>query len=390
MSSSRENGESSCSSWNYLTNHTHKVEHLKTANIETQDITPEQDIENKLGQVPITLNPNRKMRKESFTQRGDIMSWNDIVHAFDRYIEDKEGTSHILKNLNSGEKLYIPDSHRFTEEYQDKQMAKFYSIENKALENYGSQGLTTVMLTLSASPIDDSGQIMPFTDHLDSIMDSNRGSWRAVRSALDRVLEDYEWNYMRILEPHTPDSGSYYTSGYAHQHVALMINDPSDSLKPEDFSSVMDAHIRNCKTAGKEAHKPENSVSVTPYSEDEGGNIGGYLSAYMGEEIQEDARDSERWFKRFLAGIWASNRRRVGFSNEANEWAREDYKEKYKKSLREDENQGSEYHYFGIEDSDGEEIEVESGNSGSYMTSSPYSSNSFVASVSNIWDNPYG
>jgi len=202
---------------------------------------------------------------------------------------------------------------------------------------------------------------------------------------------------MRILEPHTPDKGEYYTSGYAHQHVALMIDDPDNELEDRDFKPVMDAHIRNCKTAGREAHRVDSkSVSVEPYDEEEG-NIGSYLTAYMGEYVKEDPTDSERWFKRFLAGLWASNRRRVGFSNESNEWAREDYKEKYKESLREGKKQTAEekqYEYYGIEktkeDGETEEIEVENGNSGSYMASSPYSSNDFVASVSNIWDLPYG
>lgn len=395
MSSRSAAGGSGCGSWIYCTNRTPSREDLNPENLDT-DMPVELEIENRLGEVPITLNKDRSMREESFSSRGEILNWNDIVHCWEKYIENKEDTAHILENMDNSDKIYIPSTHRFSEEYQDKQMAKFYSIENKALENYGKEGLTTVMLTLSASPYDN-GQILPFTDHLDSIMDPDLGSWQAVKTAISRVLSDYDYNYMRILEPHTPDEGDYATSGYAHQHVALMVNDPENELEDQDFKPVMDAHIRNCKTAGSEAHRHDSkAVSVNPYDEEEG-NIGSYLTAYMGEYVQEDPRESERWFKRFLSGLWASNRRRVGFSNEANQWAREDYKEKYKESLREGENQTAEekqYEYYGIEktkdNGETEEIEVKNGNSGSYMTSSPYSSNQFVAKISNIWDQPYG
>lgn len=376
-------------SWIYLTNHTPNRQSLKAGNSELDEETKDK-LEKQIGKVGMTRDPDRVCREETFTD-SEVMSWYDMVNLFDRYVEDKKGLSHVLENQDE-ERLYIENSHRFESEYKKEQQAKFYGVENKALEYYGKEGLTTVMLTLSASPFKD-GKLLPPIDHLDSLLDPEKGSWASVRTAISRVLSEYDYEYMRILEPHTPESGSYASSGYAHSHIALLVNDPDDNIEAQDFEPVLDSHIQNCETAGKSAHNPENSVSVTPYDSEEEGGIGAYLTAYMGKTIDEDVQDTERWFKRFLSLLWASNRRRVGFSNGANKWAKEDYKEKYNidesEESEESEHKESEWEYIGIKkDEDDEVIECSGGGRSGYTTTMPVHRNQMFISVSNIWDNP--
>lgn len=382
-------GVSDSGSWIYLTNHTPNRESLKSGN-SCLDKETKDKLEKQIGQVGMTRDPDRVCREETFTDT-EVLSWYDMVNSFEKYVEDKKGLSHVLENQEE-ERLYIDNSHRFEKEYKKKQQAKFYSVENKALENYGEEGLTTVMLTLSASPFKD-GQLLPPIDHLDSLLDPDKGSWASVRTAISRVLSEYEYEYMRILEPHTPNSGSYASSGYAHSHIALLVNDPDDSIEAQDFEPVLDSHIQNCETAGKSAHTVNNSVSVTPYDPSSEGGVGAYLTAYMGKTIDEEVQEADRWFKRFLSLLWASNRRRVGFSNGANEWAKEDYEEKYNiedsSDSEESENEGSEWEYIGIKKNEDEEvIECSNGGGSGYTTTMPAHRDQMFIDVSNIWNSP--
>jgi hypothetical protein len=372
--------------WIYLTNHTVSREDLKRLN-STSDKNND-DIENKIGNLPFTLDRERVCRDEVFSDSG-VLSWYDVVRQWERYIEDKKDLEHVLENQDN-ERLFIDNSHRFDSDYKNKQMAEFYSVEEAALDEYGKEGLTTVMLTFSASPFKNGHLINPVS-HIDSLLDRKKGSWYAVKSAISRVLSGYDYEYMRILEPQT-DEGKYHSSGYPHMHLALMINDPSDSLDPQDFEPVMNAHIRNCETAGSAAHKVQSdAVSINPYSEEEGGNIGSYLTSYLGKTVDSDPLEADIWFKRFLALLWGSNRRRVGFSNGANEWKNSgDSKEDKEDGQEDEENDSSDpddWDYVGIRQEDPygdiEVVEVESGNSGSYTSKMPDVDR---INITNWWD----
>jgi len=331
-------------------------------------------VEQNFGKVAITQNWDRSIRKEGYyvseelqdrssavksvQKTLNILSWSDLVDQFDQYISDKEDLSHVLEN-NEGERLYIEDSHRFDPDYQQDQMGKMYAIERQAKEKYGEEDLKTVMLTFSASPFRD-GSLLPPVDHLDSLLDS----WDTLRRSLYRVLDNYEFEYMRILEPHTPES-RYETSGYAHMHMGIVVKDENDTLEASNFKSLLDKHVSNCKTAGSEAHTVNNSVSVIDYEDDKEGGIGGYLTSYMGEKIQEDPREADRWFKRFLAMLWVSNRRRVNLSQGANEWVKED-----RDIDDQEDDESKEWEYIGVQ-KDGELIECSGGGSGSYLSTLP-------------------
>jgi len=372
-------------SWIHLTNRTPKQSEvsgsLSDFGCEESEERFREQIESRIGGVPVTYNNGRMVRKEAvYPQNGEMVpvDMNFALNRFDEYLDEKEDMETIMVNTDTGDKSYFSNSHRFEEDYKKKQMAEFYAVESKALENYGEEGLTTVMLTLSASPFDSTGQLIPSIDHLDSIMCPEVGSWQAVKTAMSRALSDYDSEYLRILEPHTPDKGQYVSAGYAHVHVGILVDDPENELCSDDFAPVMRAHVNNCETAGESAHNVHSdAVSVTPYDPEEDGGIGAYLTAYMGEMLEDDPQDAERWYKRFMVTLWASNRRRVSFSRGAKEWAREDYREKYMlEEGEEEEEEESAWEMWGVRVvncwGEREEIECGSGGGGSYLRAVDY------------------
>lgn len=376
-------------SWRYLTNETVQYNHLNRIKSQNKDLDTAPIIESKLKQVGMTRNPHRKCREETFVEQ-QLASWGDAVKFLSDYIDDKKGLEHVLENKRNGDKIYIENSHRFEESYKKKQMGKFYSIESKAKEYYGEENLKTVMVTLSASPYLEDGRLRSPIDHLDSLMDRDRGSWNAVKSAMSRVLRDYDYEYMRILEPHTP-KGDYASSGYAHKHLGIIINDPDDELEAQDFKPLLNSHIDNCKTAGDKAHTVDNSISCVSYDDDKEGGIGAYLTAYMGDMMDGEFEEQPDYFKRFLATLWLSNRRRVGFSKGANQWAKEDFEEENGKDENDDK-EPNEWEYWGIaetdEDGNREEKEVDGGHTGSYLEIMPLGGYMDDIVVSQIHNNP--
>jgi hypothetical protein len=246
-------------------------------------------------------------------------------NRLEHYVDDKKGLKTVLEDLNSdGNQVKIANSHRFEQQYMKNTMGKFYALERESVARFGDDGLTMVMLTLSASPFDDDDRLIPPVDHLDSMMDADRGSWSSVRRGIHRALEGLEWEYARILEPHTP-TGSYASAGYSHVHVGLFINDPAETLSEADFGGVLSSHVSNCPTASKTAHTVQNSVSLSRYDLDSDGGMGAYLTAYLGEQLDETVEDTSEYMKRYMAVLWASGRRRVSFSNGAQQWIKEDY-----------------------------------------------------------------
>lgn len=315
-------------SWIPLCKYTHSKSALRVdnSNSKSKEIA-KLEIDKKVESLPLTNKSNRSLRKDVVVPKDGLHLPSDLgfsINRFNDYLDDKDGQKIVMKEVNSGNKKIIDQNHRFEKKARKKTMAKFYATEREAINEYGEDNLKTVMLTLSASPFDEGGNLIPIVDHLDSMVDKDDGSWASVKSSLHRVLDGYEWEYMRILEPHTPDKGMYATAGYCHQHIALMIKDENDTLRESDFKKPLQSHVSNCDTAGKSAHTVSNSVSMVEYDENEEGGLGAYLTAYMGKQLDEDARNVERWFKRFLTMLWASNRRRVSFSQGANEWIKSD------------------------------------------------------------------
>jgi len=286
----------------------------------------------------------------------DATSWREATHEWREYIRSSGDTASVFENPE-GEQVKGGDPNRFDPEYANKQYAKLKDLERGIRQDYRLP--FTAMLSLTASSTTDQGEPLPPVDHLDDLL----GSWEAVRRALSRSLEDRRWEYLAILEPHA--------SGYLHVHVAVFVDGP---IRRETFAPVIDAHLRNCDRAGRDAHSVEDgtAVSVNRVGRDARGNhataegaefdsktlsnLGSYLAEYLGT-FGDDPLDAPDHQQAANAVLWATGRRRWRPSQGAQEYMATNRQEK-----------ASEWEFVGIEDKNGDVHEVSSGGGVERMT----------------------
>jgi hypothetical protein len=240
-------------------------------------------------------------------------SWEVAVEKFDNWYDDGRDSKVVVENLY-GETTAFRTPNRFTPEYREMLYAKAQSLERGLRERWGRL-LHTGMLTLTCSTTDQHGQPRPPVDHLNELL----SSWESVRRALYRVLDDREWEYLAILEPHE--------SGYAHVHLGVFVKGP---VVAEQFQPVIDAHLRNCEGAGRDAHQicpgddeDDGVVSIHRASHPSHSsgveNLGAYLAAYMAGEYGREATEMPENVRRFYATMWATGRQWFRPSNGAQE-----------------------------------------------------------------------
>ncbi|QCS40802.1 hypothetical protein FEJ81_00010 (plasmid) [Natrinema versiforme] len=266
----------------------------------------------------------------------DALSWREATWRWRDYIEDKEGTSAIFEN-SVGDRVRGSDPHRFDPDYCDKQYAKLKDLERGLRDDYGKR-LHTAMLTFTASSTDDDGDPLPPVDHLDGLL----SSWEAVTRALRREMEGRRYERLAILEPHK--------SGYIHIHMAVFVDGP---VTQETFAPVIEAHLRNCDGAGRDAHDlaDDTTVSVNHVgadrSEDTIENLGTYLAEYLGA-YGEDPTEAPEHVQKSNAVLWATGKRR---------WRPSQGAQEYMATNRSDPVL-SDWELVAIEDGDGEEYDV--------------------------------
>lgn len=226
-------------------------------------------------------------------------AWYRVLNEFQRWYSDYLN-SHIEYEDPNGETVRSRLQNSYMPEYGDRYYAKTKGLEREIEREF--DGLTTVMLTNTASTETAGGLPRPPGDHMRDIADG----WDVQRKALHRVLEGYEWEYVKVWEPHE--------SGYGHLHIGVFVEDPDDDISADDFEKVMRTYYENTKPAGWEAHKPENAVSVSHEVHD----LGCYISEYIGS-YGEELLDRPMHEQMFYAVTWATNTRRVEFSNGAQE-----------------------------------------------------------------------
>jgi hypothetical protein len=241
----------------------------------------------------------------------EAVTWREATERWASWYADQRDTEIVVEN-EMGETTAFRTPNRFTPDYREMLYAKTQALERGLRERWGRL-LHTVMLTLSATTTDDDGNPRPPLEHLEDLL----SSWEAVRRALSRVLDDREWEYVAIIEPHK--------SGYAHIHLGVFVKGP---VVREQFQPVMDAHLRNSGGAGPEAHEitdddDESAVSVRrsshPSRQDGVENLGAYLASYMAGEYGAEATEMPEHVQRFYALMWASGRQWFRPSNGAQE-----------------------------------------------------------------------
>ena len=212
--------------------------------------------------------------------------WGEATDGCRGWYSDRRGREVVVAN-EAGETESFPTPNRCTPEYREMLYAKAQALERGLRERWGKL-LHTAMVTLTASSTDAQGRPRPPVEHLRDLL----ASWEAVRRALSRTLDGREWEYLAILEPHE--------SGYVHVHIGVFVKGP---VVREQFQPVIDAHLRNCPSAGAEAHELADQVTVRQASHpsrNEGvENLGAYLSAYIGGDYESEAHERPDYVKRF-------------------------------------------------------------------------------------------
>ena len=212
---------------------------------------------------------------------------------------DRYESAHIEFDSPEGETVRRRLENSYQQEYADRYYARTKDFERGVNRRWN--GVTPVMLTLTASTENANGNPRCPADHMREIA----AGWDTARKQLDQALSGLKWEYVRIWEPHE--------SGYGHLHVGIFVEGGGD-LEAERFRPVMRSYVKNVKAAGSEAHSPSNAVSVNGDVE----NLGSYLTEYLGqygEPLQERPLSEQV----FYATTWATNTRRLDFSNGAQE-----------------------------------------------------------------------
>jgi hypothetical protein len=149
--------------------------------------------------------------------------------------------------------------------------------------------LWTGMITLTGS----SESIAP-ADHLEELLSGRQNALAALRRSLSHRTWDYWW----VLEPHE--------SGYLHLHLAVVIEGP---VIEEQLQPAVDAHLRTCGPAGREAH--QEAIEVRHGREIS--NVAAYLNAYLGD-YASDPLEAPEHERRANALLWGTQRREMGAS----------------------------------------------------------------------------
>jgi hypothetical protein len=264
-----------------------------------------------------------KLREEvTFDSLGGVeaVNWATAAERFAGWYDDGRSTKIVVEN-ERGERTGFRTPNRFTPEYREMLYAKAQSLERSLRKRWGSL-LHTAMVTLTASTTDEKGRLRSPVEHLRDVLES----WEAVRRSLSRVLDGREWEYLAIIEPHRKRS-----AGFAHVHLGVFVKGP---VVAEQFQPVLDAHLRNCPTAGREAHRlfddegEPDAVSVHRVADRRrsGGieNLGAYLASYMAGEYGVEATEMPEYVQGFYALMWATGRQWFRPSNGAQEFMQPD------------------------------------------------------------------
>jgi len=261
------------------------------------------DLPDGRGLRPISVERDRKLRDEAvheLTSGMQARPWYAVVSEWRDWY-----SGYLRSNIEfespEGETVRTDLQNSYMPEYGKRYYAKLKDMERGIKKEY--EGLTTVMLTFTASHRNDEGGWRCPADHMRDIMEG----YDTARKQLHQVLSGRNWEYARVWEPHA--------DGYGHLHLAVFIED-GGGLEPGDFGAVMESHVENCRPAGWEAHRPEGQGAVSV--NDEVNNLGSYISEYIGI-FGDEALDRPITEQMFYAVTWATNTRRVDFSNGAHE-----------------------------------------------------------------------
>jgi len=275
---------------------------------------------------PVSVRGGTTLREEcALPKQGDetryrSKSWSEVLNEFLKWYNGYRD-AHLVFESPEGEIVRGQMKNAHQPSYGDRYYARLKALERQIMKYYDNP--TVVMLTLTGSNRNANGGWRCPADHLRDVVNSWRpDEGRGVYHALYDSLRDYEWEYAVVVEKHR--------SGYGHVHIAVFID---GIVTDEDFHPAIDAHLRACDIADRDAHdyfhadrerRPISVRRVASDSEDvqkEGlvRNVASYIGEYIGsygEALFERGLDELM----FRAACWATGTQMVRFSTGANEY----------------------------------------------------------------------
>lgn len=270
---------------------------------------------------PLSVTGATKLREDCTreTDAGEIKArtWQHVVEEWRNWWTDARDTHVVFEDGYTGDRMAAPAYNRFDPEYNDKEYARLKDLEAGLEADYGKR-LHTAMLTFTASSRNELGGFRCPADHLEELLSSHGSGESPTNNVVDALRYELtdkrsvNWEYVAILEPHQ--------SGYAHVHMAVFVDGP---VAPSAFEPAIDAHVRNCEIAERDAHEHHNVIDVRHAGADRasGGieNLGAYLAEYLGM-YADSPLDAPEHAQMFDALLWATGRRRIRKSQGAEQY----------------------------------------------------------------------
>jgi hypothetical protein len=230
----------------------------------------------------------------------------------DGYTGDDSGA--LLLEGQDGEEHEKPANVRFGEHRAKKEYARLHNLHDGLEHEYDN--LHIAFLSFTASSRNDRGGLRCPADHLHDL-DASRD---AVMARLRRQLPNRRYTTAWILEPHK--------SGYVHRHLVVFVE---GAVSRSTFEPLIDSHLNNCVPARKPAHQYEDCIDVKPVdrhgddSDDSVNSIAYYLTEYIADSF-DSTEETPEHVEKFNALLWATGKRRVGYSQDAYDYMEIGYK----------------------------------------------------------------
>jgi hypothetical protein len=272
---------------------------------ERPDFLEPNELPGETGLRPISVEEGRTLREEAVLELSEgpqAAPWYSVLNEWRDWYADYR--SMHVEYEKDGEIVRTALENSYQPEYGKRYYAKLKDLERGIEREYES--LTTAMLTFSASHLNAEGAPRCPADHMREVAEG----WGTARKQLYQVLSGENWEYAKVWEPHA--GGERGPGGYGHLHVAIFVE--ADDLDGERFAPVLESYVENTGPAGREAHTVDEAVSVN----DDVENLGSYISEYIGI-FGDETLNRPIYEQMFYAVTWATQTRRVDFSNGAQE-----------------------------------------------------------------------
>ena len=264
--------------------------------------------EHTAGYRPLSVRGDESLRAELLDhETGEAVDWSTAVQMYRRWLDGYTGdeSGALLLENPDGKEVEKPANVRFGEHRSNKTYARLHNLHDGLEHEYDN--LHIAMVSLTASSRNDRGGLRCPADHLYDV-DSSRD---AVMSRLRRQLPNRRFETAWILEPHK--------SGYAHRHLVVFVE---GAVPRSTFEPLVDSHLNNCVPARKPAHEYDECIdvkSVDREGEDSVNSIAYYLTEYISDSFDSTEETLEH-VEKFNALLWATGKRRVGYSQGAYEF----------------------------------------------------------------------